>query len=361
MRWYRQCVLAVCVCFIMLINTRCSGTNHTEETTPLPKNTSTNQVDQNTNEPENNTDGLIRSKLTGEIVSQEVLERRPYAIMLNNIKIASPQSGTSEASILYECLVEGGITRLMGIFEDFDSDRIGSTRSARHYFVSIADEYDAIYVHYGQTDWAIDKMKELGVDHLSGLSKEGATVFYRDSSIKAPHNAFASYDGIWKATNDLGYRTKYREDVTPHYGFYPEDTDFVDGITARKITLGFSNYQQPYFVYKEEQKQYGRYQFGVKHVDASTGEQLYFKNIIIQLVEESNLDKNGYQTMDIENDEGKGYYISNGKAKSIRWKKNEKDSSCQYFDESGGALVVNTGKTYIALYPTSREKHFIIE
>jgi len=101
---------------------------------------------------EENHDNEVKSKLTGLWVPKEVGENRPYAIMFNNIKLASPQSGTSEAAILYEAIVEGGITRLMGIFEELNDTRIGSVRSARHYFVSIADEYDAIYVHYGETD-----------------------------------------------------------------------------------------------------------------------------------------------------------------------------------------------------------------
>ena len=104
---------------------------------------------------------------------EEVGNRRPYAVMLNNHEIASPQSGTSEASILYEAIVEGGITRLMGVYEQFSTERIGSVRSARHYFVSFADEYDAIFVHFGETKYATAKIKELGIDNLSGLTGIG--------------------------------------------------------------------------------------------------------------------------------------------------------------------------------------------
>lgn len=308
---------------------------------------------------EENHDGMVISKLTGEWVPEEAGTKRPYAIMLNNIQYASPQSGTSEASILYEAIVEGGITRLMGIFENFSSDRIGSTRSARHYFVSFADEYDAIYVHYGQTKYATAKIKELGIDNLSGLSGIGTTVFYRDNSIKAPHNAFASYEGIIKGTEKLKYRTEYREDSENHFTFYSEDTGLKSDTIANKVTLNFSNSAKPYLVYNNDEKLYYRYQFGDKHIDYNTKEQLTFKNIIVQYVKEWDIDKNGYQTMDIGNSSGSGYYITNGKVVPITWKKNESTKKMHYYDGAGNILTINPGKTYIAIFPTDRQNDVV--
>jgi hypothetical protein len=157
--------------------------------------------------------GLVRSKITGEWVTQEVAESRPYAVMINNIIYANPQSGTSDADILYEAIVEGGITRLMGIFEGIDPNsltakRLGSVRSARHYFVSFADEYDAIFVHYGQTSYAIKKINELGIDTISGMAGVGVNSFYRDKNIEAPHNAFTSLKGLESAVKKGKYRQR---------------------------------------------------------------------------------------------------------------------------------------------------------
>lgn len=296
--------------------------------------------------------GKAKSTLTGEWIKKSLTKKRPYAIMINNILAANPQSGTSQASILYEAVVEGGITRMMGIFEDFDAERIGSTRSARHYFVSFADEYDAIYVHFGQTKYADAKISELRVDNLSGLSAIGSTVFYRDNSIKAPHNAFASYNGIIKGTKQIGYRTKLRKNVNT-FDFYEDNTD-IQGKTADKVILGFSNYTSPYFTYNKKTGLYDRYQFGGAHIDKAAGKQLSFQNIIIQIVNEWDIDKNGYQTMDIEHASGKGYYITNGKAEEITWEKNESDKTRTYYGADGKKLTMNPGKTYIAIYPKKR-------
>ena len=79
-------------------------------------------------------DAQVRSKLTGRLVDAEVGTKRPMAIMLNNIYDACPQAGIEEAGIVYEAPVEGGLTRLMGIFEDYRGmEKIGSVRSCRDY------------------------------------------------------------------------------------------------------------------------------------------------------------------------------------------------------------------------------------
>lgn len=300
--------------------------------------------------PENH-DGEVKSKLTGLWVKEEIGNKRPYAIMLNNIKLASPQSGTSEAGVLYEAIVEGGITRLMGIYEELNEARIGSVRSARHYFVSFADEYDAIYVHYGETTYATKKIKATGIDNLSGLTGIEGTVFYRDKSIRAPHNAFATAEGIVKGTEIKGYDTEYEEDYEAHFTFYEEDSDLTTGQEVEQVTLKFSNYTRPYFEYHSDDKLYYRFQFGTEHIDYNTGKQLAFKNIIVQFVKEWDIDKNDYQTMDIADATGNGYYITNGKKVDITWSKNEATRRMRYYDTQGGELVINPGKTYIAIFP----------
>ena len=306
--------------------------------------------------PENNHEGEEKSKLTGLWVDKKLVDKRPIALMINNISFANPQSGIGEASILYEAVVEGGITRMMAIFEKVSGDRIGSVRSARHYFVSVADEYDAIYAHYGQTKYATNKIKELGVDNLSGLEAIGSTVYYRDTSIKAPHNAFASAEGIKKGLEKKDYRTKLREDLDNHFTFYEEDTNLSEGEEAsNKITLGFSGYTTPYFTYDTKDKLYYRFQFGGPHIDKATDEQLAFKNLIIQYVSYWTIDKkNGYQSMDIENSSGEGLYITNGKANKITWDKKESTKEMHYYNSDGTLLKINPGKTYIALYPKNR-------
>ncbi|MCR4625775.1 MAG: DUF3048 domain-containing protein [Lachnospiraceae bacterium] len=368
--------------------------------------------------------GEKQSYITGQWVKEEIANLRPYCMMFNNIAVANPQSGIGCADILYEILVEGNITRCMGVFENLTDessckDRMGSVRSARHYYASIASEYDAIFIHYGETTYATKKIAALKLDHLEGTYGEGNIIFYRDKNIKAPHNAFATLEGIHKAIEQKKFRTDHKEDFVPqHFDFaYPEvgltsideieqvnnaetasadnaGGDIADGenagtdnaeassneketvnitpqeiSTAAVVKLPFSSYAQPYLTYDEETKLYTRYQYGGVHIDYNTNEPLRFNNIIIQIVQESNRDKNGYQDIEGYGDRdghhnpetGKGYYICEGKCIEITWAKNEAAYTMYYYTLDGEKLKLRPGKTFIALFPHYRADKIEIE
>ena len=80
------------------------------------------------------------SYLTGLPISAEQKLNRPLAVMLNNIEEGCPQSGIADAAIVYEAPVEGRITRLMAIYDDYTNlEKVGSIRSSRDYFVYFGD------------------------------------------------------------------------------------------------------------------------------------------------------------------------------------------------------------------------------
>ena len=103
---------------------------------------------------------------TVKIVDMES-KNRPYAIMINNISVARPlQSGLQNAYIIYEMIVEGGITRYLALFQDANVDRIGPVRSSRHYYLDYAMENDAIYCHNGQSPQAASDFSKYGIDRI---------------------------------------------------------------------------------------------------------------------------------------------------------------------------------------------------
>ena len=109
------------------------------------------------NAEEASDNGMVRSFLTGKLVPETIGRKKAISVMFNNIQAALPQSGISNAEVVYEAPVEGGITRLMGILEDYqDVERIGSVRSCRNYFVYFAREFNTYYLHYGQAVYALD-------------------------------------------------------------------------------------------------------------------------------------------------------------------------------------------------------------
>lgn len=117
-------------------------------------------------------DGYVRSHLTGQWIDEEIGKKRPIAVMINNIQAALPQSGISQADVIYECMVEGGLTRLMAIFQSVDGmDKIGPVRSARTYYVYLAGEWNAFYFHYGQCEYAKPYLSAYITQNVNGVNK----------------------------------------------------------------------------------------------------------------------------------------------------------------------------------------------
>jgi len=299
----------------------------------------------------------VRSYLTGKFVPSSIGDRRPVAVMLNNIEAAQPMSGVSFADIIYECVVEGSLTRMMGIFEDYDElDKIGSVRSCRNYFVYYALELDAIYCHYGQSSYAVPLLEQPYVDNLSGLAAVGNTVFYRTTDREAPHNAYASAKGIKKGIEDMGYDTAYDPDYKGKFTFAKDGDvivpDSADSYDAKRVEPGYL-INKPWFEYNEEDQKYYRFQYGDKQIDDTTGKQLAVDNIILQYSAWQQVDDNGYLGFDCHTG-GKMTYITHGRARDGIWVRFDMDEGAvRYFDLEGAEIVVNQGKTWIEIIQDS--------
>ena len=331
-------------------------------TTQRPTEAATT-AEQQTEPPttEESHEGMVRSRLTGEWVDEKIGNRRPVAVMLNNIIDAVPQSGIEHAGVVYEAPVEGGLTRLMGIFEDYDSlDKIGSVRSCRLYYIYFAREFDAIYTHFGQAIYAESLLASKDVHNLNGLVLDG-DCFYRTSDRVAPHNAYISADGIARGIKKFNYRTDYEEGFERHYQFNEDkekEIELVDGTKAEKVTPGYS-VNKPWFEYNKDDKLYYRYQYGDKQIDEQSGDQLAYKNIIMQTVDYYDYG-DGYLYITTTGT-GTGKYITNGKAIDITWKKDEEFGVTHYYDLSGNEITLNTGKTWVCIIQDNREDKIVLE
>ena len=115
----------------MLLLAGCGGPPAAETTGPEPT-TAPVQTTEPTPTPEPTPELKYVNPLTGEPTAEDLSGKRPIAIMLNNLKAALPQHGVSQADIIYEIPAEGGITRMLAVFQSVDGvGAIGSGRSAR--------------------------------------------------------------------------------------------------------------------------------------------------------------------------------------------------------------------------------------
>ena len=298
-------------------------------------------------------DGKIQSYLTGEMVDVAKANRRPVAVMMSNDKASLPQYGINRADVVYEAPVEGDMNRYMAIFEDYDDiERIGSVRSCRTYYLLFAKEFEANYVHFGYSEYAADYLAQQSFHALDGMAY---CSFYRTADRVAPHNAYTSWNGIMDSVAKKGYDTVYPQNFVKPFSFNEEDDKQIQiagGETCNTFYPGYP-YNKPWFEYDESTGEYLRFQFDDAQIDAETGEQLSYKNILVKYVEPDYYE-NGTPNYKVDGT-GAGLFITNGKAVQVTWKKDSETSGpTKYYYEDGTEIVLNQGKTYICQVETTQ-------
>ena len=313
----------------------------------------TSKKNKNNSENDNLTTTTTTTVKKLNIVNEES-KSRPYAIMINNVEGARRlQSGLQDAYMVYELMVEGGITRYLALFLDQTTERIGSIRSARHYYLDYALENDAIYVHHGYSPQAREDWSKLGVDRIE---VNESTTGWRDKSASKTYE-FTLFTNIEKLGKGIGSkRTERNKDLLLNYSVDNIDISQMEGaIPANKVDIKYSNNTTTNYKYDTDNNIYLRSVNNKSQNDYVTGKQLTVKNIIVYKVKYSNIqgDDKGRQTIDNVGN-GTGYYISNGYAVPITWKKDSRSSATIYKYNNGKEIQVNDGNTFIQIMPDNQ-------
>ncbi len=276
---------------------------------------------------------------------------RPFAVMIDNEGTrVLPQGGLDKAQIVYEVIVEGGLTRLMPVFWGTEPEMIGPVRSARHYFLDFSMEYDAIYVHYGGSPQAGKDIIKLKQDEIDGLCL-GPDVFW--DLTKDRGNWQDSYTSMEKLKK-YAEKKEFDDPAKAKFPFTYNEAgkDIVpEGDNALTVTLKYPSMTSKY-EFDSVTGTYKRFRYGKEHMERVSGKQLETKNIIVQFVPNFDIegDYAGRQDMKTSGS-GKGYIITCGKAVGIKWSKESRSAQTKYTYENGESLALNRGQTWIQIVP----------
>ncbi|OGO81667.1 MAG: hypothetical protein A2Y21_01065 [Clostridiales bacterium GWC2_40_7] len=278
---------------------------------------------------------------------------RPIAVMIDNEGTKSmPQGSLDKAQIIYEIIVEGGETRLMPVFWGVEPEMIGSVRSSRHYFLDYSMENDAIYVHFGWSYIAERDIKKLKLNNINGVAN-GGEIFW--DLTKDRNNWQDSYTSMEKI-QDYIKRVKYRTttDKKQVFSYNQSVVEPASGNKAEKVKIVYSSSYTCGFEYDQQSKTYLRFRKGKPQIERTTEAQLAAENIIIQFVKNHTIkgDTAGRQEVYTVGS-GSGYYITKGKAIKIKWSKSDRSAPTRYLDESGNAIKLNPGQTWVQITPTT--------
>lgn len=307
-------------------------------------------------------EGMVHSRLTNEWVDKSVADTRPIAVMMPNEQNAQPHYSLAKASVIYEANVEGRMTRLLALYEDWqDLEKVGNVRSLRTYFAYWAFEWDALILHIGHPYYVDELIAAPDTQTIDESNYPDSEAFYRDESRSRPHNAYVTGQKILNAVNKKGYPLEYREladsrhfqfagtsgqNTLEQYGTAAQSAVYIDMSGCYPVT-------RCYFEYHPEDGLYYRSQYlsggsDGPHIDGATGEQLSFKNILVQNTKAHDLG-DGYLAFECTDNTEDGWFFTNGKGIHVTWTKSSDYGATRYYDDNGKEITLNTGKTMICI------------
>lgn len=301
--------------------------------------------------------------------------KRAVAIMINNISACRPQRGISEASILFESKVEGGITRFMGVFEDYENlPVVGPVRSGRDQFLRWAMPMQALYAHIGRSGITQTYIDTNNYNDLDIDGQHRVFTYRMNRPGKAvEHTAYTDAEALMKAIEKYEYDMN-KNYTSPLFNFVDYDENGgvreLDGESATTISVVHSEVYRTYFDYDRTTMKYmmSRYNGSLKTrektIDENNGEQIGFENVFIAFADiykyyypgGGAYDPN-YQCVDMDNG-GIGYYFSNGRVEKIRWFKGAATEALRFTDMDENPLQVNCGKSYIGFVDLDEYERF---
>jgi len=300
---------------------------------------------------------LVPGPLTGLPVSPEVAARHPIAVMIDDLGPARPQSGFSDASVVWHAPAEGGIPRYMLMFAERIPGEVGPVRSARHYYIAWAAEWRATYVHGGGSPQALATLRRSGQGQLVYNADEfrwGGTYLWRSADRSSPHNVYTDGDNLRALAERVGAEDGAQQ---PVWAFGPE-APLRERPLGGRLAMAYPANEIEY-AYDRVTNTYVRSVTGADpQEDGATGEVVAPKNVVVMLVRFGPLADAQPEKGRLEADvvgSGVAWIASNGRTIRGTWRKPAIDAPTRFFDAAGRPARLVAGQTFVQVLDTGSE------
>ncbi|WP_418606740.1 DUF3048 domain-containing protein [Georgenia sp. SUBG003] len=300
-----------------------------------------------------------RWPLTGVVVGDDAAERPAMSVKIENSAPARPQSGLEEADLVWEEMVEGGITRFNAVYHSTVPGELGPIRSVRPMDADISGPLGGLLVFSGGVPPYIQAARDAGLQDLS--EDAGSPGFYRVSSRRAPHNLYG--DGAtFLAAADDAHRAPPEEQLE-----YADDaasaSAVLHGRPAAGIDIGFPR-TNPGWTWQaagDAGRGWGpgvwaRDESGVAQHSAD-GDALVATNVVVlrvQVVLTEARDASGTRVPEtILEGKGAAHVGTGGHVVEATWSKAGEREPLVLTDSSGRAVELAPGSTWIELVPAA--------
>ena len=287
--------------------------------------------------------------LTGLPAAPETVTQRPWAVVVENFFTVRPQSGLGSADIVFESPTEGGITRLVAIYQSQLPKLIGPVRSARSYFNDWARPFAPLYSHSGGSDKALQQLRN-GYGDITDVNEffHGAA-YTRNTSINPPHNLFTTPERFLTYARNNNFALVSE---VPKLNFV---TKLPPAPTINHLTLPYlpSEYEVTY-EYQAAAGVYQRLVDGTTQLDANSNQVLTVKNVIVIFTDIDPIPGDPLLRVNLRTlGTGEARVYTGGLVYSGTWRKNSADSLIELTDNLGQTLPLQPGNTWVSVMDTS--------
>jgi len=288
--------------------------------------------------------------LTGLVDQSGASASRPaIAVKIDNAPDARPQSGLESADIVYEEVVEGGVTRFIAIFQSTPpggNGLAGPVRSVRPMDPDILAAYHGLVAYSGGIPAFVALLRKAPVQDVD---VDVATDAYSwDKSRAAPHNEYVTVDKLWPKA-----KSAYSAPPKAMFEFRQPGEPFGDQ-DAHHVVIPFSPLQTSVYDWDAASGTWKRTSNGTPHVTAS-GVQIAPQNLVVQLVQEHTLnyvDPSGTKVVEATvTGSGDAWFFSAGRMSKGRWSKSSPSDPTAYTDSAGNPVKLSPGRTWVHFAP----------
>jgi hypothetical protein len=308
-----------------------AGADTTTTTTSLPAVTTTTVVKHHPRV----------AALTGLPDPTAVTKRRStLTIKIDNTPEAHPQYGINDADVVYEEIVEGGITRLAAIFNSNLPTMVGPVRSVRRTDREIVFPLGGIFAFSGGAAYAVASISTAPVKLIDESNAGGA--MFRDASRQPPHNLFANAVALMK----LGGKVH----TPPALFTYVPLSQPAVGAPVGSFTVNYLAGYAVSYQWDSSTHRWLRSIFGAPDIEA-TGQQVAPANVVVMSVnyiggvgvEGSYAELVGSGPVEI---------FSDGRVQKGKWFRSKIRLKTAYRTASGTTIDLRPGQTFVELLAT---------
>ncbi len=286
---------------------------------------------------------VTRAPLTGRPDPTGATRSHPaLAVKIENTPEARPQAGLDDADVVYEEVVEGGITRFWALFDSRIPSDVGPVRSVRALDPAIVAPLHAVVAYSGGTAANVAALRAATSTWVDETTAGAA--FYRTRDRLAPHNLYA-HARLLLARGPSGA-------PPPLFTYQPAGTN-PTGTPVRAVTIGFAPPYDVTYTYDPTTRTWVRSYQGVPH-RAASGQVLAPTNVIVQFVDYTDA---GGATLVGDQPTQTAWILTGGRLIEGHWSKPSAPTPTRFTDHTGAPIELRPGSTWVELLPTGAPIH----